>query len=219
LWLDWPGRNRSSVSTLEGSFRHGRGEFYSRSDAGDGSERIERYAFSDITPFSLRWDDLHSADGGETWTKNWVMESSRIAADPEWPIADDRVPTFADGDRCDAETFRPYEEIVGHWAGDGVRIDAYRILDGCAVMAFLDAEATQEFLFLTYLGEAERWETQVLDARAGSALSRYHGAGVWSELATDDGDELTWTVDGRQLVYTRNGTTYTATRASDPGGR
>ncbi|NNG17505.1 MAG: hypothetical protein HKM89_13600, partial [Gemmatimonadales bacterium] len=29
LYLNWPGRNRSGMSSLTGSFRHGRGEFFS----------------------------------------------------------------------------------------------------------------------------------------------------------------------------------------------
>ena len=204
LWLSWPRNNRSSVSSLEGGFRHGRGDFYSTNTNAAGQENVQHYSFNDITPFSLRWDDLHSKDGGRTWAKNWIMEWTRVAVDPRWPIPDDAVPTFVDGSRCDDEAFRSYEAIVGHWQGDGARLDAYRILDGCAVMAFLDAGERNEFLFLTFLSDQQRWETGVLDQRPETGLVRYQSTGDWTRPTTAEGESLSWSVKGERLIYARD---------------
>ncbi len=203
LWLSWPQPNAASVSSLEGEFRHGRGEFRSEFTNNEGKTITQRYSFNDITPFSLRWDDLFSTDGGTTWRKNWRMEFDRTAVDPEWPIDPARVPTFVDGARCDAESFRPYEVLAGTWAGEGARFDAYRILDGCAVLGFLSLGEVDELLFVTYT--AAGWEVDVLDAAPGTPLVRYLGESEWSRLEAD-GSLLELLVDGDRLVYRRDDT-------------
>ena len=81
LWLNWPGANRSGSSSLAGTFRHGRGDFFSTYTTQDGTEGISRYSFNDITATSLRWDDAYSTDAGKTWSHNWIMEFSRT-----WPL-------------------------------------------------------------------------------------------------------------------------------------
>ena len=203
LWLDWPSQNRSSKSSLQGSFRHGRGDFHTAYTNSEGEEVLGRYSFNDISPFSLRWDDLWSKDGGKTWSKNWVMEFTRVEADPEWPIDRSEVPTFVDGGRCDEEAFRPYEVLAGSWAGDGARLDAYRILDGCAVVGFLEVAERQEFLYVSWIGSAGRWEIDVLDQGRDTGLQQYHGADRWTTMSSGDGERLEWSIEGDRLVYRR----------------
>lgn len=212
LWLDWPGESRSSVASLAGRFRHGRGDFYATSTSPEGEEVVTRYSFNDVTPFSLRWDDLRSSDGGRTWRKNWIMEFTRTSVEPRWPIPRDDVPTFDGGGRCSAESFRPYEVVAGSWRAEGARLEAYRILDGCAVVALLEAGDREEFLFLTYLTREQAWETDVLDARPGTGLVRYRGADSWSGLAAESGEELRWSVEGDRLDYRRGGRHLVLTR-------
>jgi hypothetical protein len=36
-----------------------------------------RFLWSHITPTSARWEQASSADGGKTWTPNWIMEFQR----------------------------------------------------------------------------------------------------------------------------------------------
>ncbi len=182
LWLSWPGQNRSGVSGLAGGFRHGRGEFVSSYVKPDGEHITQRYSFNDITPFSLRWHDRYSNDEGRTWVESWVMEWSRRAVDPQWPIDPGDVPTFNDGSRCDDEAFRPYEATVGRWESSEARLAAHRILDGCAVMAFLEIGEREEFLFLTYGGSTTGWETDVLDDDPTTGLLRYTSVDGWEQL-------------------------------------
>ena len=132
------------------------------------------------------------------------MEFTRTAVDPPWPIPRDAVPTFSDGGRCDDERFRPYEAIAGSWAGEGARLEAYRILDGCAVMAFLGAPPRKEFLFLTFVSADEVWETDVLDSSLENGLMRYRGAETWRSGALESGEELRWSVEGDRLLYQRD---------------
>ena len=80
-------------------------------------------------------------------------------------------------------------EIAGSWRGsDGATFEAYRILGGCAVMGFLAASEGSEFLFLTYTGEANGWETDVLDSDRSTPLQRYRETASWNELRNEDGD-------------------------------
>lgn len=59
LWFNWPWPNMSGSSSLRGEFRHGRGEFYSKSKMNDSTTRTSRFTFSDIKHKSLRWVDAH----------------------------------------------------------------------------------------------------------------------------------------------------------------
>jgi hypothetical protein len=212
LWLAWPGQNRSGVSGLRGGFRHGRGEFASSYVKPDGERITQRYSFNDITPFSLRWDDRYSNDGGKSWIDSWVMEWSRRKVDPDWPVDPDDVPTFEDGGRCDEEAFRPYEAIVGRWESAEASLEAYRILDGCAVMGFLATGDRNEFLFLTYSGPAVGWETDVLDDDPATGLRRFFSMDGWETLAAEE-ETLEWSVEGDRLVYRRGGRELVMSRA------
>jgi hypothetical protein len=203
LWLDWPSKNRSNKSSLEGEFRHGRGNFHTSFTNAQGEEVKGRYSFNDISPFSLRWDDLWSKDGGKTWSKNWRMELTRLQVDPVWPIDPEHVPTFVDGSRCDAQPFRPYETLAGSWTSKTARLDAYRILDGCAVMAFLEAGKRKEFLYVSWVDSAKRWEVDVLDQQRDSPLKHYHGDGEWSVMSSEEGEALSFSIQGDRLVYRR----------------
>ena len=194
LWLNWPSQNRSGSGSLEGTFRHGRGNFYASNDQPDGSRSISRYSFNDITADSLRWDDAYSKDGGRTWTNNWIMEFSRTAARPELPPAGGELHTFDGGTRCDLPQFRRYEFLSGRWEGqvqlegqgsdEGVpaTLTGYRVLGGCVVLAFLryelDGVAHEVFHQVTWNTTAERYELLLLDDEPSTPLRRmFSGAG------------------------------------------
>ena len=59
-----------------GRFDNGRGDFYG-DDEVEGRPIRAHFTWSDVTPESARWQQEFSADGGETWECNWVMEFTR----------------------------------------------------------------------------------------------------------------------------------------------
>lgn len=61
-----------------GGFRDGRGDFYG-DDEHEGTPIRAHFVWSEITGTSARWEQEFSADGGETWETNWIMELSRAA--------------------------------------------------------------------------------------------------------------------------------------------
>ena len=184
LWLNWPGRNASGSSSLAGSFRHGRGEFFSARPNQDGGETISRYTFSDITPDALRWDDAFSTDGGRSWTHNWIMEFTRTAEKPT--LSSDGGPehTYHTGGRCDAPEFRAYEALSGRLTGSmdaggqgPITITGHEVLDGCAVMTFAgpgDPERAFAFSLITWNTFADRYEMTTLTSGANAPVRMFY---------------------------------------------
>jgi hypothetical protein len=192
LFLNWPGKNTSGTNTLNGSFRHGRGEFFSTRAGADGARTINRYTFSDIAPDRLRWDDGFSNDGGRTWRSNWIMEYSRTSDRPAWPGEGEAAHTFYTGERCDLAEFREFDRLEGMLHGEVRRIDdsgtertsvarlvGYRVLDGCAVMTFLeyvsDGRVRKTFSLKTFNTYADLFEETSLDNQPGTPLRILYG--------------------------------------------
>ncbi|NNF38708.1 MAG: hypothetical protein HKN71_08570 [Gemmatimonadetes bacterium] len=180
LWLNWPGPDVSGSSSLAGTFRHGRGEFFSRNDAS-----VSRYTFSDIGPNSLRWDDAFSQDGGATWSNRWIMEFTR-RADRAWLVDGEPAPTFHTGERCSAAPFRSYDFLAGRQEGQvevggsgPVTIMGHRVLDGCAVLTFAGAaggpETAYAFSHWTWNTYAERFELTTLTSGANTPVRMFFG--------------------------------------------
>ena len=103
------------------------------------------------------------------------MEWHRKTVDPVWPIDRSNVPTRGDGQLCDHEMFRSYEALDGSWQGKGdgdatdLSFETYRVVGGCALMAFVQLGEREEFLFLTYNGPERVWEIDLLDDRRSAA--------------------------------------------------
>lgn len=222
LYLNWPGSNRSGISSLTGRFRHGRGEFFSRRMGPDGATTISRYTFSDIAPDRLRWDDAFSTDGGETWRNNWIMEFDRTGDRARWPPLGEVAHTFHDGTRCDRPEFRAFEPLAGRWRGTvelGIGDDrrtgdaslvAYRILDGCAVLSFLTTdvagEHVEELGFHSFNTYVEVLEEAHLDDRPGTGLRSLFGSAEGDTLVLaaprdrDATEQRRWIFDGRSAL-------------------
>jgi len=193
LFLNWPGDNTSGTSTLSGSFRHGRGEFFAPLAAADGAQTISRYTFSDIAPDRLRWDDAFSNDGGRTWRGNWIMEFSRTGDRPVWPGQGEAAHTFYTGERCDLAEFREFERLEGMLHGEVrlvadsgtertsvARLVGYRVLDGCAVMTFLEyvsgGRVRKTFSLKTFNTYVDLFEEISLDNQPGTSLRMLYGS-------------------------------------------
>lgn len=54
------------------------GEFHSDEVIGGKPVKV-RFIWSNITPVSARWEQAFSADGGQTWEINWIMEFTRLS--------------------------------------------------------------------------------------------------------------------------------------------
>jgi len=188
LWLNWPSQDSSGSSSLQGEFRHNRGEFYARNTRPDGNTSISRFSFSDIGPDSLRWDDAYSQDSGKTWTNQWVMEFSRTAQSVALPQNSVSAHTYIDGSRATLPQFASYEYLAGRWQGhylnsaglaaDPAQLQVWKVLDGCAVIGLLEysvhGEPRQAFFHLTWNTHASRYEITYLDdAPDSSALVAY----------------------------------------------
>jgi hypothetical protein len=61
---------------VHGTFTDGRGEFYGDDTHNDAPVRV-RYVWSGTDTDTPRWEQAYSADGGETWETNWIMEFTR----------------------------------------------------------------------------------------------------------------------------------------------
>ena len=207
LWLNWPGNNRSNANRMGGRFTHGRGEFFGAFQDGDGNRVQSVFTFSDITPFSLRWDDRYSADGGRSWSYNWRMEFLRDAVDPAWPIPLDTVPTWHDGSRCDLPGFVALDTLHGDFAGryqrgeqsGPARMRGRHVLDGCGLVAFVDLDEDGEddwFVFRTWDTTQHRFEDNWLSAEQGSRLQRFFGGGFDLLLGEIPGQRVSWSRAG-----------------------
>lgn len=59
-----------------GGFVGGRGVFYGQ-DTVDGRVVLVRFVISDVSASSARFVQSYSADGGQTWTDNWIAVDTR----------------------------------------------------------------------------------------------------------------------------------------------
>jgi hypothetical protein len=60
-----------------GEFKNGRGEFFAQETL-SGRAIYVRFAISDITPTSCRFEQSFSDDGGKTWEVNWIAIDTRV---------------------------------------------------------------------------------------------------------------------------------------------
>jgi hypothetical protein len=196
LVLLWPQPNRPRFSTLEGGFRHGRGDFSRSGTDADGNRVETRFTFADIGPRTLRWNNGTSMDEGRSWSTTWIMEFTRRDS-----LADPLLngPTRSRA-RCTFPQIHGMDAWLGDWDGEAVlaagdtvpaRARSYEILDGCAQMDFLDVgegnAAVKVYRVRTYEPDLKRWVEYRLDGRHG-IIERLEGSvdGASAVLETPD---------------------------------
>ncbi len=212
LWLNWPRAERSDSARFEGSFDHGRFEFFATQHEADGTDLLIRYTFSDVAPDRLRWDDGYSKDGGKTWSNNWIMHFTRTGKEPALPESGGAAPTWHDGNRCRQPSFRRFDSLVGRREGWAERrgedatpkrqravLTGYSVLDGCAVLSFLRLEDGYESLQLhTWNTSRSVFEEGVLDGDPASSLwilrGTAHGDVLRLAEGGTDGTTRRWTL-------------------------
>lgn len=141
----WPSPDRPTFGTLEGNFRHGRGEFYTEGTDQHGRTVLTRFTFADIRPDQLRWDAAQSGDSGLTWRTTWIMEFTRHPAGDS-PIRPAWVDTLP---RCEFPAMVEFEFAIGAWQGTATLPDGRTApatlrsdytLGGCAVEELLQVD-------------------------------------------------------------------------------
>lgn len=225
LWLNWPGKNRAGSSSLEGNFRHGRGDFYSYYTTQTGKQGISRYSFNDITANTLRWDDAFSTDSAKTWTHNWIMEFTRKKQVIEFSRERDIAHTYVNGGRCDMDQFRQVDTFSGAWTGTvsikneqgeweevPASLDGYKVLEGCAVLNFLEytiaGKRVEEFSHKTYNTGAQKFEDTRLDNRPDSPAKILFGDQNGSKMTflsrnnSPTQERYSWLLDGDKMSLT-----------------
>lgn len=70
-----PATGTMSIPSV-GEFKNGRGEFYDQ-ETYNGRTILLRFAVSDITPTSCRFEQAFSDDGGKTWETNFIVTETR----------------------------------------------------------------------------------------------------------------------------------------------
>jgi hypothetical protein len=79
-WSVYWASSRDGVLQLPpvvGRFAGDIGHFYADEVIGGNQVKV-RFIWSDITALSARWEQAFSADDGQTWETNWIMEFTRI---------------------------------------------------------------------------------------------------------------------------------------------
>ncbi len=203
LWLNWPGKNRSGISKLEGEFRHGRGVFSNYFVNSKKDTVIYNYTFSDIGSKRLRWDDGYSTDGGKTWSANWIMEFNR-SRDIAEPLILNEAHTYENDSLCLFKPFRNLNSFEGYWKGTITNIEGnkennypatlhgYKITNGCALMLFLEYANGKEFHLQSFNTKLKKWEQSVLNDRLGGNLEVFHGENEKRTIETAYKDSLVW---------------------------
>ncbi len=173
LVLFWTTDGRSSFGTLEGRFRHGRGEFFS----GSGNA-ITRYSFSDGLPDSVRWDSAGTGDGGRSWATDWIMEFSRTRPATEVTQAELFSTDWTRGEVSPFEEARALDGLLGTWHGiqehpDGTELEARMraklLAKDCLVLTLLETRERgstdwhEQLTVRGWVASAERWESWTLD--------------------------------------------------------
>jgi hypothetical protein len=183
--LNWPGPRGALFTHMEGSFRHGRGEFFPPTafEGDSGKEpRATRFTFSDAQPNSCRWDlATPTADGG--WRTTWIMEFSRTRSAADTIADGEPIRLPPEEPACAAPpAARAFDPLVGAWRGAGWHTDTsggrheveaeLRVSSanrGCATLCFLelrDGDAVwHEFEAWAWHAPAGQWVARALDDR------------------------------------------------------
>lgn len=177
--LNWPSPPNTRFSQMEGTFRHGRGEFFTPQAFSAAVPRSVRYTFSDGLADSCRWDMAQpTSDGG--WRTNWIMEFSRRRSKEQVLEKGEPVRRPPDRGAPDAEA-RQFDPLLGTWKGSGWRNDGFgetkanaaltltSATRGWSTFSFLDVEVggkvSRSFETWCWYAPAKKWVARTLDDR------------------------------------------------------
>jgi hypothetical protein len=76
--INWSNAANGTLDpAMTGTFRDGRGAFYSQERL-HGRAIFVRFLWTSLDENTARWEQAYSADGARTWEMNWIMNFSRI---------------------------------------------------------------------------------------------------------------------------------------------
>ncbi len=175
LLLSWTTTGNDGFGRLFGSFRHGRGEFFSTTRG----PRRTRYSFSDGLPNTVRWDSSTTNDAGVNWKTDWIMEFSRTRAAAD--VTQDELfdTAWTSGEVSPHPEARALDGMLGTWTGTQqrggatheARLRAKLLNKDCLVVDVLgvreqDSDGWDERLCVRgYVAGSERWESWRLSER------------------------------------------------------
>ncbi len=161
-----------------GEFKNGRGVFYGWSSGGD-KKILERDTWSNITPNSYHFEIASSADGGQTWVKEFIAQLSRLKKDPDY----DTSLTPGSGPEHD------FDFNMGHWqtriravenplSAPGVWTNlqgthvVYRVWDDWADIGQLEVDGPsghmEDMALRLYDRETRQWRVYFANSRSGT---------------------------------------------------
>ncbi|MDA1264901.1 MAG: hypothetical protein O2816_07480 [Planctomycetota bacterium] len=205
LLLFWTMDGNGGFGQLQGSFRHGRGEFLSSWSDSEG-EVTQRYSFSDALPDSVRWDSATTRDRGRTWHTDWIMEFTRTRAASE--MTEDRLfgEHWTEGKLSPHASARKLDGMLGEWTGEQVRGRETsparlrcKLLDkDCLVLDSLEVQRGDEWdkrlAVRGFSGRRRAWESWHV-AEEDTRLLRSFGAPSDGQAVferEDAGGQVTW---------------------------
>ncbi len=179
ILLFWTVNGDGAFGRMRGSFRHGRGEFLSSTQAQDRT----RYSFSDALPETVRWDEAYTKDEGRTWFTDWIMEFSRTRARAE--TTQDRFfdVNWTEGKVSVHKQARELDWMLGSWVGE--QTDA----NGAKSQARLRCKSINKDCLLVDLLEIRKTSDQPWKSRLAVRWYESHRQ-AWA----------TWTVSDRDPV-------------------
>lgn len=201
--LNWPNANNAVFGRMEGSFRHGRAEFFPPSAFDGKPPRAERFTFSDGLPQTCRWD-MASPIAGGGWRTTWIMEFSRAQSAVATTVAGEPIHQPPAECVCKAEGARQFDRLVGAWQGKGwvtsgdTRMQVLATLRatstnrGCATMCFFDVDGIdygeKHFEAWAWNKGDKRWVARALNADKPELevlVGTFPGDGKGSFVRTD----------------------------------
>lgn len=205
MFQSWPGKNRTSFSSLQGSYHHKRIQLYKNGKTifpfrsqPVGTPYVNRYTFSDTHPQSFRWDSSVSLDSMKTWATLNIAEGIRISDFSS--LIDDNKQWFTQGDKynCADSVLAPLKPYLGTWTGEisyknGKKKSKYNVdrvlkpfLSNCAALGYQinykDGNTQKEIIFAGYLTSSNQWIFYTLNDQLGDSHKTFFSEQMGTEV-------------------------------------
>ncbi|MEP2024497.1 MAG: hypothetical protein ABJH98_11500 [Reichenbachiella sp.] len=213
MFQSWPGKNRTSFSSLQGIHHHKRIQLYKdgktiRPFRGNpiGTPYINRYTFSDTHQESFRWESSITLDSMKTWATLNIAEGTRL---PDYTsLIDENKQWYTQGDgyNCSDSILTPLQPFLGTWSGEisykeGNQKNKFKVervlkpfLSNCAALGYQinykDGETQKEIIFVGYVTGSDQWVFYTLNDRMGESHKTFFTKQMSDEVIFTKKDTL-----------------------------